>query len=53
MNLEGRDSEIIGIIFLFFFGNADKSHENFAIITDFWAWMKMEVFSNKYSHKLP
>jgi hypothetical protein len=41
MSLEGRDSEIIGIIFMFFLGNSNKSRENFAVITDFWAWIKM------------
>jgi hypothetical protein len=47
MNLERRASEIISIIFRLFLGNVDKSHENGSLITDFWAWMKMEVFSNK------
>ena len=42
MNLERRDSEIISIIFRFFLGNVDKSHESFAVITDFWALVKME-----------
>jgi len=47
MNLGRRHSEIISIIFRFFLGNVDKGHENFAVIADFWAWIKMEVFSNK------
>ena len=47
MNLETRDSEIISTIVRFFLGNVDKSQENLAVITDIWAWMKMEIFSKK------
>jgi hypothetical protein len=34
MDLEGRDYEIIDILFRFLLGSIDKNHENFAVITE-------------------